>query len=128
MKQEEELAKLKARSKIFDEMQNNKQPVNHDENEKDVHVLQKSRYVHDREIKGENHDKLKIKMKWDRVQSETRHHHRKENGDFKKSAHLNPNAPPYEPTRFVEKEIWGSTYHITIIQEGSEKLAKTEVW
>ena len=35
-------------------------------------------------------------MKWDGVQSETRHHHRKENVDFKKSAHLNPNAPSYK--------------------------------
>ena len=92
LKQEEELAKLKARSKTFDEMQNNEQPVNHDENEKNVHVPQKSRYVHDRHVKGESHDKLRIKMKWDGVQSKTRHH-RKENGDFKKSAHLNPNAP-----------------------------------
>ena len=104
LKQEEELAKLKARSKIFDEMQNNEQP---DENEKDVHVPQKSRYVHDREIKGENHDKLKIKMKWDGVQSETRHHHRKENGDFKKSAHLNPNAPSYKPIMNTKKDLYG---------------------
>ena len=107
LKQEEELAKLKARSKIFDEMQNNEQPVNHDENEKDVHVTQKSRYVHDRQIKGENHDKLKIKMKWDGIKSETRHHHRKENGDFKKSAHLNPNAPSYEPTMNAKKDLYG---------------------
>ena len=106
LKQEEELAKLKARSKIFDEMQNNEQPVNH-KNEKDVHVPQKSRYVHDRQIKGENHDKLKIKMKWDGIQSETRHHHRKENGDFKKSAHLNPNAPSYEPTMNAKKDLYG---------------------
>ena len=107
LKQEEELAKLKARSKISDEMQNNEQPVNHDENEKDVHVPQKSRYVHDREIKGENHDKLKIKMKWDGVQSETRHHHRKEIGDSKKSANLNLNAPSYEPTMNAKKYLYG---------------------
>ena len=106
LKQEEELAKLKARSKIFEEIQTMEQLV---KNKDDTHLPVQQQHLRKIDNIKHNNDDNKINTDVYNIHTEVKHIRKEQKDNSKKrKEELNPEAPSYEPINTKKDDLYGT--------------------